>query len=99
MLEVLTVDDFRPRLNEVFVLSVPESEQTLDLALTGVEELGEGRSGPQRAGFALTFHVPDGIYVPQQIYNLRHETMGALAIFLVPVRPDARGMRVEAVFN
>lgn len=99
MLETLTADDFSPHLNELFVLKAPDSEQTIELTLTAVCEMGEGLSGPHRAGFTLTFHVPDGIYVPQQIYRLQNDTMGALEIFLVPVRPDARGMRVEAVFN
>jgi hypothetical protein len=37
--------------------------------------------------------------VPQAIYAMRHPTLGALDVFLVPIGPDAVGMRYQAVFN
>jgi hypothetical protein len=37
--------------------------------------------------------------VPQGIYKLENEKLGALEIFLVPIGPDEKGMRYEAIFN
>ena len=37
--------------------------------------------------------------MPQLIYSLEHATLGTLEVFLVPVGPDAVGMRYDAVFS
>ena len=38
-------------------------------------------------------------FLPQGTYPMEHETLGRLEVFLVPLGPDAQGMRYEAVFN
>jgi hypothetical protein len=37
--------------------------------------------------------------LPQAIYQLEHDRMGTMDIFLVPIGPDGQGMGYEAVFN
>jgi len=49
--------------------------------------------------FSLVFRGSTDLVLPQSIYRLSHETLGDLEIFLVPIGPDAQGMRYEAVFN
>ena len=36
---------------------------------------------------------------PRNIYEIEHEKMGALSLFIVPIGPDGEGLRYEAVFN
>jgi hypothetical protein len=47
--------------------------------------------------FVLTFRAP--ALLPQGAYRLRHEALGTHEVFLVPVRQDAAGVYLEAVFN
>ncbi len=35
----------------------------------------------------------------QGTFDLEHDQIGSFALFLVPIGPDAEGMRYEAVFN
>lgn len=48
-----------------------------------------------REPFSLLFEVDDGMILPQKIYQVRHETLGELPLFLVPV---GEGIS-ESVFN
>ena len=48
--------------------------------------------------FSLYFTGPDR-YLPQHVYRIEHEQMGALDLFLVPVGKLDNGFRYEAVFN
>jgi hypothetical protein len=63
------------------------------------------RGGPERPGlakrepFSLMFCVAASARLPQRIYALDHPDLGRLEIFLVPVAMDARGLRLQAVFN
>jgi hypothetical protein len=50
--------------------------------------------------FSLFFHGPPARLLPQGIYVLRHETLGALALFIVPILGSTRERIVyEACFN
>jgi hypothetical protein len=89
MLETFTVDTFRPRLHERFVLA-----DELDVELAEVTELGSA-SPNRRQPFSLVFARPENPYVPQGIYKLENPELGAFELFLVPVGPG----RYEAVFT
>ena len=98
MSEPLTCDMFAEHLGETFRM-VFESGDALDLELTEAEP-SKGQPAPGcRPPFALLFRGPLDPVLPQQLYNLQHETMGDLTLFLVPIGPDEQGMRYEAVFN
>jgi len=45
------------------------------------------------------FRGPEGVPLPQRIYRMEHPDIGAFDLFVVPIRPDDKGMRYEAVFN
>jgi hypothetical protein len=36
---------------------------------------------------------------PQKLYRLRHEELGKVTIFLVPIGRDASGVSYQAVFH
>ena len=90
-----TVTTFTPYLGEVFRLGRAEAG--------GVEtQLIEAQShggGAGREQFSLVFRGPADVVLPQAIYRLEHETLGAFELFVVPIGPDGQGMRYEAVFG
>jgi hypothetical protein len=97
MLDKLTKETFEPITGGVFELSLGEG-QTLPLELSAV--LGTGLQGmANREQFSLHFRGPATPTLAQRIYRLEHPRLGALEIFLVPIRRDATGMIYEAVFT
>jgi hypothetical protein len=52
-----------------------------------------------RVPFALVFQGDPPVPVRQQICALSHDELGRFELFLVPLGPDARGMRFEAVIS
>jgi hypothetical protein len=52
-----------------------------------------------RVPFTLLFHASPGTDAPQQTFTLRHAELGELALFLVPLGPDERSARYEAVIG
>jgi hypothetical protein len=48
---------------------------------------------------ALLFHGEPSAPVRQQICTLSHHDLGSFELFLVPLGPDERGMRLEAVIS
>ncbi|MCK7594966.1 DUF6916 family protein [Pseudomarimonas salicorniae] len=56
--------------------------------------------GPRAAPpFSAILSAPDGARLGQGMYTLRHPGLGDLALFLVPVGPQADGPGYEVVFN
>lgn len=101
MLDRLQHDDFVPYLNEAFYVHLGEG-QTLAMELTDVAALGAA-PGPEdawRQAFSLVFRASDDGYLPQRIYRVTHDRLGALDLFLVPLGPGPQGgARYEAVFT
>jgi hypothetical protein len=103
MLEKLTIQDFTKRLNETFSIHLEETgnrkQETIRMELIEVTSLGvpsEGQEG--RGSFSCLFDGPEDPILPQQIYTLKHEEMGPLELFLVPLGPRGKGIIYEAVF-
>ena len=53
----------------------------------------------RREPFSLLFRGPRSPYARQGIHHLEHDGLGGLDLFLVPLGPDAHGMRYEAIFT
>ena len=67
-------------------------ELSVEVKLVTVSELKER---PSNRSFSIVFQVPDGFTVEQGLYDLDHERLGAMQLFLVPVGDN----RLESVFN
>ena len=94
----LTVESFSTHLNSTFALGVGES--TVDLTLTQVQKLPfRPFQGMMREPFSLIFRSGMPVVLPQRAYPLKHEAMGKLDIFIVPIGRDAQGIVYQAVFN
>ena len=95
MTEDLSSRIFSEHLNSTFGLRVPNS-QSVSLQLV---EVTENDAPPGAEQFSVLFRGPRQDTILQGIHTLRHEQLGELELFLVPIGPDAIGMRYEAVFN
>jgi hypothetical protein len=107
-LAVLTADDFMPHTGTPWrvVGAGPNaaSGPAADLSQAPTLELievspGRDVSGRSRGGFSLLFRGPRAPHLPQRIYHLENDALGALHVFLVPVTPDAQGALYQAIFN
>ncbi|MBL38799.1 MAG: hypothetical protein CMP07_10375 [Xanthomonadales bacterium] len=64
-----------------------------------VHEVGKLPSHGDRQSFSVVFRSEPGPQLEQQIVRVRHERLGELDLFLVPLGPAGDGMDYEAVFN
>jgi hypothetical protein len=97
-LAALTDDDFAPHFGSRYRLHLAGAAEPLDLELV---EITAGRQAPRqnRRAFSLVFRGPHRPWLPQAVYRLEHESMGALDLFLVPIGPDPQGALYQAVFT
>lgn len=100
MSDRLDADAYRARIGETFRLGFQDGT-TLAIVLVDVQDLG---TRPTAAGplnsYSLRFRSPgEKRFAPQGTYRVEHDGLGPQDIFLVPLGPDADGMRYEAVFN
>ena len=94
---------FAPRLHQQFLIRT-ESGAPIKAELISVTDLGQrptAKKGHVRQRtFSIILRGPQSdTYLPQHIYSVEHGKLGKHKIFLVPIGPDERGMRYEAVFN
>ena len=101
MPEFLQKAQFDPLVGEVFRLAASDAASPLDLRLVEVTSLAADRAAQDapRAPFSLVFRGPLSPWVRQRTYAVEHAVLGRLEIFLVPIGPDAEGMRYEAIFT
>jgi hypothetical protein len=104
MLDALTHESFLPHVGTDFHVRLgPTAALRLTLieaAVTGPAPGGGGSPpGSRRRPFSVLFRAARSPVLPQRIYRLEHAAMGPLEIFLVPIGPDAEGMRYQAVFT
>ena len=99
MVTDLTLATFEPRLGESFRIALDDGGG-VDVELVEAAASSAGAAPPEglREPFSIVFRGPLEPVLPQRIYVLEHDDLGALEIFLVPVGPDDAGMRYEAVF-
>ncbi len=90
-----TYDQFAAAANSHFNARLGDGS-TAEFSLEKVSELNA--NGVTRS-FSLTFCAPGNVPVEQSIYQLSHETLGAVELFLVPVGRDGDGIYFESIFN
>lgn len=96
-LEQLTRAHFEPCIGQLFVCTTPTGPVPLTLAEAA--QLGSERPGTDRAPFAVRFHGPAKLRLPQHIYRLDNEQLGGMEVFLVQTGADATTSHFEAIFN
>ncbi len=94
-LDELTLATFEPLVGDPFALEA--GPQTLELVLETAATAGARLGG--RDPFSLAFRGPWEPVLPQAIYALRHDGLGTLEIFIVPIERDESGVLYEAIFS
>jgi hypothetical protein len=69
-----------------------------DIQLKLVEVTEKKADGMQEM-FSLLFCGAKDKFLEQGTYDLEHETLGSVTLFLVPIGQDENGYRYEAAFN
>jgi hypothetical protein len=95
MLEKLKQATFAKQVNTEFHVHDPAT-RPFSLKLSQVVKRTKSA---QQETFSLLFHGPAAHFMPQGIHKLKHEQLGEVDIFLVPVGKDSDGFEYEAVFN
>jgi uncharacterized protein DUF6916 len=96
VLESFTSATFEGRVGERFDLDADDAG-VLELVLVECRIWGSDDGG--RAPFSLEFLGPVEPVLPQRMYPLSHEQLGAFDLFLVPTGRNEAGTRYEAVFT
>jgi hypothetical protein len=100
----LAIETFADRVGEPFEL-ITEAGETAEVVLSSCEPTpftvpADWSDTVERTPFELLFHeLGAERFAPQQIFTLRHAELGELELFMVPLGPDERGMRYEAVIS
>jgi hypothetical protein len=95
MNELPTRDDFLKHLNTKFRVFF-DGQQPTEVELTEVSEL---RQKPQYEAFALVFRAPKTIPPMQMLYQVEHDALGTMDLFLVPFEETENNFAFEALFN
>ena len=95
MLEQLAKNDFAAHVHSKFQVHL-QDRPPLELELYLVED---GHSTPAQEQFSLLFYGPDTFGLGQGTFEVEHGAIGRFQLFLVPIQPDQKGPRYQAVFN
>src|SRR3954452_19447020 len=81
-LDMLTAGDFAALRGQRFSIA-PDDDSPFDVELVGVTAIPREPGG--REPFSVLFQGGPSPPLPQRIYRVEHERLGALEIFLVPI--------------
>ena len=95
MNENLSRQDFAEHLNTKFSIAV-ENGDPLVLELIQADDMG---SSERQERFSLVFRGPLDRVIGQGAFNMEHEKLNSVTLFLVPVGADQEGVYYEAAFN
>jgi len=94
----LTEKEFSQHVGTKFHVKLDQQKIDLHLAeVKGYLSQENEQGGMER--FSAFFVGPRDPFLPQKIYDMEHERMGAFEIFLVPIAGDGQSFHYEAVFN
>jgi hypothetical protein len=97
MMSELKHEHFAELVGQTF--SIRHDGGSLSVTLIEAKRLGDSPRAGLRDPFSLVFRSVERDHLPQKIYEVSNATLGAHEIFLVPIGPDAEGMRYQAVFG
>ena len=95
--ELLTIEQFNDKVGHAFVLDEAEAP-AIPLTLTEAKAL-RNYANAKREPFSLLFTSQGDFVLPQRMYALRHDALGPLSIFLVPLSHEGGITTYQAIFN
>lgn len=95
--ELLTIAQFDDKVGQTFALDEADAP-AITLTLIEVKAL-RNYTNAKREPFSLLFTSQGDFVLQQRMYALRHEVLGPLSIFLVPLNHQGGVTTYQAVFN
>ncbi len=95
-MNLISFDQFSQHVDSYFTIIAPSYMPIVNLKLLQVKLI---ISNQIQEHFTLIFQGPSEPLLNQQVYELEHEQMGELSLFMVPIARKANGMQYEVVFN
>jgi hypothetical protein len=95
--EVLTIEQFNDKVGQTFALDEADAP-AIPLTLTEAKPL-RNYANAKREPFSLLFTSQGDFVLPQRIYGLRHDVLGPVSIFLVPLNHQDGITTYQAIFN
>jgi hypothetical protein len=95
--EILTIEQFDDKIGQTFALDEADTP-AIPLTLTEAKTL-RNYANAKRVPFSLMFTSQGDFVLPQRIYALRHDVLGPVSIFLVPLAHQDGITTYQAVFN
>jgi hypothetical protein len=74
-------------------------ENDVSVCVLKLTEILENTKTPQQEVFSLILHGPREPFVPQGMRHLKHDKLGELELFLVPIGKVEDGFEYQSVFN
>ena len=93
----LTIDLFSDKVGQAWTIDEPQAPP-IELTLIEVEPL-RNYAKLKREPFSLLFTTSGDFVLPQRIYGLKHATLGAMSLFLVPVGREGDVTTYQSLFN
>jgi hypothetical protein len=69
------------------------------LTLISVDKLTSSAATGIPEAFSIVLRGKREPVLEQQIYRINNDRLGEMELFIVPIGPDDKGMRYEAVFS
>jgi hypothetical protein len=95
--EILTIELFNDKVGQTFALDEADAP-AIPLTLIEAKAL-RNYANAKREPFSLLFTSQGDFVLPQRIYGLRHDVLGPLSIFLVPLSHEGDISTYQAIFN
>jgi hypothetical protein len=93
----LTIDLFKDKVGQVWTIDEPKAPP-IELTLIEVEPL-RNYAKLEREPFSLLLTTTGNFVLPQRMYGLKHATLGAMPLFLVPIGREGEVTTYQALFN
>ncbi len=89
---------FSAHMGDTFCLQATEDER-VEFELVEATALPPQRGAPRQDPFSLVLRAPPTCQLPQATYSLKHEALGEVLFFLVPIGADSEGVFYQTIFN
>jgi hypothetical protein len=97
-LDAVTLETFTPHVGQAFDVLQPEGRRVTLTLTEATPAPTDSDPRRRRAAFSLIFRPTEPLSMPQGMYRLERDGLGAIDMFLVPILPDRDGARIQAVF-
>jgi hypothetical protein len=95
--DLLSIEAFGDKIGQAFALDEADAP-AVPLTLIEAKPL-RNYANAKRIPFSLMFTTKGDFILPQRMYALRHEVLGPLSIFLVPLSHEGGISTYQAIFN